>query len=255
MTGPYINDPNFLVPDNKIVVVPLDLEYNEDFLNIIEPLAGKVKRDWFNDHFYYCLPINIGNQYGFIVKSLRTFDVTWNGSTTDSQDLNIEFLDDIDYCPQSFTAGFSNGILTIQNNFHFKTPLGINLMTIQPPNMFIPGMAAMTGVVETDQLRRDFTFNMKITIPNYKIRVNRGDAIGAFIPIQRHFVENFSLAHVQDLFDKQLHENELSDGEELSRQRSNEDKFKPHESGRKYFHGTHAFGDLYSDHQKRVRPN
>jgi hypothetical protein len=252
MTGPYINDPNFLVPDNKIVVVPLDLEYNEDFLNIIEPLAGKVKRDWFNDHFYYCLPINIGNQYGFIVKSSRTFDVTWNGSTAEAFDLDINFLDDFENSPQSFTAGFSNGILTIQNNFHFKTPKGVSLMTIQPPNMFIPGMAAMTGVVETDELRRDFTFNMKITIPNYTIRVNKGDAIGAFIPIQRYFVDKFSLAHVQDIFDKELHKNELLDGEELSRQRSSEDKFRPHESGRKYFHGTHAFGEPYSDHQKRV---
>jgi hypothetical protein len=252
MTGPYINDPDFLVPDNKIVVVPLDLEYNEDFLNIVEPLAGKIKRDWFNDHFYYCLPINIGNQYGFIVKSSRTFDVTWNGSTTESMDLDIEFLDDLNNSPQEFQAGFSNGILTIQNNFHFKTPPGINLMTIQPPNMFIPGMAAMTGVVETDQLRRDFTFNMKITIPNYKIRVNKGDAIGAFIPIPRYFVDNFTLAHVQDIFDKSLHENELADGSEFSRQRNSEDKLKPHESGRKYFHGTHAFGEPYSDHQKRV---
>lgn len=252
MTGPYINSDNFIVPDNNIVVVPLDLNYNTDFFDIVEPLAGKVKRDWFTDHFYYCLPINIGNQYGFIVKSLRTFNVTWNGSTQDAFDLDIEFLDNLDNCGQIFKAGFSNGILTIQNNFHFRTPPGINLMTIQPPNMFIPGMAAMTGVIETDQIRRDFTFNMKITVPNYKIRVNQGDAIGAFIPIPRYFVDNFRLAHVQDIFDKQIHINELHDGQELSRQRVNEDLTKPHQSGRKYFRGEHAFGEKFDDHQKKV---
>lgn len=248
----YINDPGFEVPDGKILVVPQLDDVDSAHEQIIEPLAGKVKRDWFNEHFYYCLPINVGNQYGFVVKSVRDLEITWDGSNDKTGDLNINYLNDDNEGLQHFTDGFSTGVLTIQNNFALKTPPGINLMTIQPPNMYIPGTIAMTGIVETDQIRRDFTFNMKVTIPDYKITIRKGDPVGAFIPIPRYFVDQFSVHNVTEFFDEELHANEVGDAKELSRQRNEEDKEKPHESGRKYFRGEHAYGEKYSDHQKRV---
>ena len=53
------------------------------------------------------------------------------------------------------------GVVTIQNRFTFRTPPDVNLMTINPPNYWIDGIQHMTGVIETDNLRRDFTFNLK----------------------------------------------------------------------------------------------
>lgn len=252
MAGPYINDPGFELPENNILVITNDINGLNSFNEIVEPLVGKIKRDWFTDHFYYCLPLNIGNQYGFIIKSLRTFDLVWDDTVVDHTGVKISFLDNNENNDQVYTSSFGSGILTIQNSFHFKTPIGINLMAFQPPNMFIPGIQAMTGVIETDQLRRDFTFNLKITDPNRTIRINAGDAIGAFIPIPRNFVEKFEVKHVSEVYDKSLHVNELADGQELARQRMNEDKQKTHMSGRKYFSGTHAFGEKYADHQKRL---
>lgn len=252
MAGPYINDSEHEVPENTIVVVTNN-PYNYDGpAKIVESLKGKIKRDWFTEHFYYCLPLNIGNQYGFIIKAARSFNLEWKSNRIGHGDVEITFLDNNENEDQIIISQFGEGIVTIQNSFHFKTPPGINLMTIQPPNMFIPGIQAMTGVVETDQLRRDFTFNLKITDKDRLIKINAGDAIGAFIPIPRYFVDSFEIAHVKDVFEQQIHINELIDGSELGRQRFNEDKDRTHESGRKYFNGEHAFGEKYTDHQKRI---
>lgn len=125
-------------------------------------------------------------------------------------------------------------------------------MTIQPPNYSIPGTYNLTGVIETDNLRRDFTFNLKLTDPGRTIHVRKGDWLGAFIPIPRYFVDKFEIKYGLDVFDEELINNDLLDGEELGRQRNNEDQEKPHQSGRKYFNGEHAFGCPYPDHQKRV---
>jgi hypothetical protein len=249
MTGPYINDTGYEVPTNKIVVIPHSLDYDNGWEDVVKPLLGEIKRDWFTSHFYYCLPLNIGNQHGFLIKSLRDFDVVWDGTNNDAV---ITFLNEDNQEKQFIKTGFSQGIVTVQNNFSLKTPIGVNLMTIQPPNMFIPGCVAMTAVIETDQIRRDFTFNFKITVPNLKIEIRKGDPLGAFIPIPRNFINSFSMDVVGNIFDKDLHKKELDEQSALSLQRQTVDRLKPHESGRKYFNGFHSDGSKYFDHQKKL---
>jgi len=252
MSGPYLNDPGYEVPENTVVVVPHEPGTDGFHKDVLFPLKGDIKRDWFNSHFYYCLPINIGNQYGFVIKSARDLEAVWDGTLDNANDISINYLSNDNEEKQFFHGGFGNGVLTVQNCFALKTPQNINLMTIQPPNMFIPGTVAMTGVVETDQIRRDFTFNLKLTDPGRKVIIKKGDALGAFIPIPRYFVDSFDVKLISDIFDTELHENEIGDQIELSRQRAEEDKLRSHESGRKYFNGEHAFGEKYQDHQKRL---
>jgi hypothetical protein len=250
----YINDPGLEVPEGKILVVPFPdrPDQEQEYPNVLESLKGNIKREWFNNHFYYCLPINIGNQYGFVLKSAYDFDAVWDGSVNNPNDIEVTIYNDYGVDMQTIKPGFAEGVLTIQNRFHLKTPPGVNLMTIQPPNMYIPGMVCMTGVIETDQIRRDFTFNIKMTDPGRVVRVNRGDPLGAFIPVPRYFVDSFELDGVSKYFNQEILNNEFEDGNELGRQRMTEDKEKAHESGRKYFNGEHAFGQKYLDHQKRI---
>jgi hypothetical protein len=244
-----MNDPGYEVPENTVVVVPSSLTNDGHWQDIIQPLVGEAKRDWFTSHFYYCLPITIGNQHGFVIKSLRDFDVIWDGTNNDAI---ITFINSDNEHKQYIKGGFSQGIITIQNKFALKTPIGVNIMTIQPPNMFIPGCVAMTGVIETDQIRRDFTFNLKITVPNLKIEIRKGDPLGAFIPVPRNFINSFQVDLIDNIFEKQLHENELEEQSRLSIERTTTDKEKPHESGRRYFNGVHTDGSKYFDHQKRL---
>jgi hypothetical protein len=249
MSGPHLNDPSYEVPENTIIVVPHALDNDGFYKEIVEPLKGNLKRDWFTSHFYYCLPLTIGNQYGFMIKSLIDFDAIWDG--TESNPI-ITFIDNSNSNKQIIQTGFGSGIITIQNRFALKTPIGINLMTIQPPNMFIPGCVSMTGVIETDNIRRDFTFNLKVTVPNLKISIRKGDPLGAFLPIPRNFVEGFDLKFIQDLFPIEVHENEILESMNLSVERNTVDVDKPHQSGRRYFKGVHTSGEKYKDHQKKI---
>lgn len=252
MAGPYINDPGYEVPDNTIVSISCIPANDGYYKEVITPLKGQSRRSWFNEHYYNCLPIVIGNQYGFLIKSLRDFDIMWEGKQDNSHDLQIDFLNDDNKDKQEIFYAFQNGVITIQNYFHLKTPPGINLMTIQPPNMYIPGTAAMTGVVETDNVRRDFTFNLKVTVPNMKIEVRKGDPLAAFIPIPRGFVDKFEIKDVSEVFPKSLHFNEMYDMRKLSNERMYDDVHKPNRNGRRYFHGKHYDDSEYFNHQKRL---
>ena len=251
----YINDPGFEVPEDKILIIPFsgrDEQYDR-YPEIVESLKGNIKRSWFNNHAYYCLPLNIANQYGFIIKAAYDFDATWDGSTGNPNDIHINIKNPADsICMQSIHPGFAEGILTIQNSFQFKTPPGINLMTIQPPNMFTPGAIAMSAVIEADQIRRDFTFNLKLTDPGRVVEFKKGDPLGAFIPIPRYFVDKFEIDAANKYFSEDIIKNEANDANELGRQRMDEDRQKAHSAGRKYFNGIHAFGQKFIDHQKKL---
>lgn len=251
----FINENNNIVPENKIVI----LSHHEsspgygDWENVIIDLRSNPKREWFNPHFYYCLPIVIGNQYGFGIRSLYDIKINWNGGE-DAKDLTFEV--DLPGSKQQLVASeFGSGILTIQNNFLIRTEPGMNLMVFQPPNYFIPGLVSMSAVIESDNLRRDFTFNIKITEPNKDIFIKRGDILSAFIPIKRYFIDEFSLITADKIFSNDTIEKERNEGRTFNKQRLEDDIHKPHRSGRKYFHGLNADSSSYTDHQKGVSKN
>jgi hypothetical protein len=241
------------IPKNKIVTIP----ESENFINsneiIIEPLKCKIKRDWFVKHAYFCLPLTIGNQYGFAIKSLKTFSVIWDGGEG-SQHTKIEILDDGEHTGyQSINSHFGMGTITIQNRFTFRTPPGVNLMTINPPNHWIDGIQHMTGVIETDNLRRDFTFNLKVTRKNEKIIINKGDYIGCVLPIPRYFVDGFELQNGYDIFTKEEIEEEQKVMREFGVERSTKDIEKPNGNGRRYFNGEDVRGCPFHDHQTKLQ--
>jgi len=244
-----INDKNNLIPDKTLLVIPNKFAKKEKISDLLESLSKHKKRDWFTDHFYYCLPLLIGNTYGFIIKAQFNFSVYWNGGNS-VNDLEVKVEDIQKDNLQTYVTNFGSGILTVQNFFHFRTPLGINLMTIQPPNFLKDGVTHMIGVVETDNLRRDFTFNLKITKPNEWISFKAGEPIGAFMPIERYFADQFHIKYADELFPESLIDIEHETGNEFGRQRSGEDLTKNHQAGRRYFKGEDAWGNKFKDHQK-----
>jgi hypothetical protein len=251
LSNQSINQPGYEIPDQTLIIVPhFDFMNKERIDNIFEPLTGKVSRDWFNTHFTYCLPLTIANQYGFIIKSERDFSILWDGNVS-LDAMHIEYLDEQEYTDpgQSLLNHFGSGIFTVANRFHIRTPIGVNLMTIQPPNMPKDGIMHMSGSVESDNVQRDFTFNIKVTRPNEKIYFKKGDPIGAFIPIPRYFADGFTVKLASEIYPQEVIDNEIESYNEFGRQRNNEDRDKPHQSGRRYFKGIGAWGEKYKDHQ------
>lgn len=243
----YVNDYGYEIPKNTILIFGSSYDDDGYASEIIEPLVGKVKRDWFSENFYNCLPLIVGNQYGFAIKSMRTFTAEYSGG---SNPIKFEYFEDKHPYKQDIAEHFGNGIITISHRFLLRTPPGVNLMTIQPPNQFINGLHSMSGVIESDNLRMSFTFNLKLT-PNVKVSVNKGDIIAAFIPIERSYVENYKLVNFEDIYTKEIYDNESNDLDKFNKERSNLLKNQGKSVlGRRYFYGKNMDDTEYKDHQK-----
>lgn len=250
-----INDGINNVPDNTIAIFPQNnFLYDRIKKSVTKPNR---KREWFAPYFYNCLPLAIGNQYGFVISPNFDFNVVWNGGES-PDDLNITFIHEsnlsinkYDILPQSH---FGHGILTIVVPFIMRTPPGINIMTINPPNYIINNATVLTGVVETDNLRMAFTFNLKIQEPNRITSFKAGVPIGGFIPIPRYFVDNFELKNCSDVFSKDIVDKENNISEKHKKLRS-ENIVKQREKNeftvdRLYFKGKDIDGNEFLDHQR-----
>lgn len=244
-----INDKNNLIQENTILVVTEHPSFNHLVEKIVEPMTGKVKREWFVKHAYHCLPLVIGNQYGFAIKSLYNFTAEWNGGQS-PQDLIVTVEDST--TDQIISSHFGMGVVTVQNRFHFRTPLGINLITLNPPNMFIPHLQNMTGVIETDNLRRDFTFNLKVTTPNVKVSIKSGDIIAAILPVPRFSVENYKIELADNVLPLEVIELERIAGKKFADERNRLDVVKPNGNGRRYTNGIDIYNNQFYKHQKNI---
>jgi hypothetical protein len=246
-----INDNNNLVPENTILVVTESDEFDQLALDIIQPMKGQVKRDWFIKHAYYCLPLTIGNQYGFAIRSMYDFTAIWNGGNS-PLDLIINVDNKNNPNKQTISSHFGMGVITIQNRFHFRTPLGINLITLNPPNTFIPNLQNMTGVIETDNLRRDFTLNLKVTSPNVLVSVKAGDLIGCVLPVPRFSVENYDFKVAKEVLPQAVIDAERAAGHAFAVERSGPDRSKPNGNGRRYANGVDIYNNEFYQHQKNM---
>lgn len=239
------------VPDKTITIFTNDFgtSLNKNNINNLIDKPPK-KRDWFTPHFYKCLPLKIGNTYGFIIKSEFDFGFIWNGENNkESIKLFInEDQKELDEKYPRIETHFGSGIITINPPFTLRTPPGVNLMTINPPNYIIPNITVMTGVVETDNLRRNFTFNLKIQIPNIEVYIPAGTPIAAFIPIPRYYADSFELKLAEDIFSQEIideeNEAELNSGIHRTYVETNG-------AGKHYLLGNDVYGNVFKDHQTK----
>lgn len=228
--------------EKDIVVVPLD----PVFANPSHIRALESKRDWFTGHFYKCLPLVFGNQHGFVLLSTCSFVVRWNGS--DSLDgLFIHILEPEPPSKQTvLSSHFGSGILTVQSRYIFRTAPGVNLMVKEPPNYPLDGFSWMNAVVETDNLRRDFTFNIKVTRPHLDIFVEKGTPLGCIVPYPRFYLDGFELKELTDERDLYL--------ARVTCDYFAEDRARYGAVGQdyRYMEGVDIFGCPFSEHQKSL---
>ena len=250
-----INDGINDVPDKTIAIFTNPSTYDptltqKRILDMVK--RPDKKRDWFDPHFYRCLPLTIGNQYGFTV-SLE-FDVTfeWNGG--DSADSIFFKFDenkgDLNKLYPRIETHFGHGIITINTPYSFRTPPGVNLITMNPPNYVIPNVTVMTGVIETDNLRRSFTFNLKIQIPNIRTTIPAGYPLAAFMPIPRYYSDKFNLNFAENLFNKDIVDEELKAESDAGDYRQNIEPTLKNSVGKHYMQGKDVYGNVFKDHQK-----
>lgn len=243
----------FVVPSKILLIIPELPQLSHVPALVIEPLKGKFKREWLHPHAYLCPPIVLGNEHGFIFKSLYDFRAKWNGGPHQDA-ITIEVLSDNykNELYQTISSHFGMGIITIQNRFTLRTEPGVNLITINPPNFYIDGIMHMTGVIETDNLRRDFTFNLKITREDTWIEVKKDTPIGCVLPYPRRLLDDFEWKHAEDVLTPEQIKVEQRAMQDFGYERSYIDQNKPFAAGRRYFNGEDVYGNKFSDHQRRL---
>ncbi|MBD2180401.1 DUF6065 family protein [Aerosakkonema funiforme] len=231
---------NLEVPDNTILVIPDQGVFkNPDNLKKLDQ-----KRDWFNQHFYFCLPLTFGNQHGFVVVATSDLVIRWDGTNSVSG-LYIHQIGDVPN-PNFLTvkSHFGSGILTVHPRYMFRTPKNVNLMVKEPPNYPVDGLSWMNAVVETDNLRRDFTFNIKVTRANYDIYIKKGMPLGCILPYPRYFIDNYKL---EELTNTEQLEVARQTMQYFSKERSEIDRGMP---GLRYMNGEDIYGIKFDHHQK-----
>lgn len=245
------------VPDHTIVVLPYDDFYRGKQEQIFFSLRGHTKRQWFSRHAYLCLPLVIGNQYGIGVRSLFNATLRWNGGP-DPGDTSITIHNAEEaarqHSLQTLDSHFGLGIVTVQTAFSLRTPPNVNLITLQPPNQFIDGLQNMMGVVEADNLRRDFSFNLKLTRPGLAVEIKVGDVLSAVMPCPRGFVEKFELVDAFQVLSGAEIKAEQQTGLDFGEERRNADPKKPRGVGRRYYKGEDVYGKPFVyPHQKTLK--
>lgn len=245
--------PENSVPDKTIAIfiapsIPNPNLTKDRILNIVK--KPPKKREWFTPHFYRCLPLTIGNQYGFTISLEFDVEFEWNGGP-DLRDTLIYLNGEVDNSVYpGIYSHFGHGIVTINTPFFFRTPPGVNLMTINPPNYITPNVTPMTGVIETDNLRRNFTFNLKIQMPRIRTIVPAGTPIAGFIPVPRYYCDEFVLKFADEIFDQKEIDEEMQADKDALIYRDNVEPTLKNGVGRHYFLGTDVYGNKFTDHQK-----
>jgi hypothetical protein len=246
-----INDGVNNVPDKTIAVFPY--ESSNIGYSTTEELIKKStkKRDWFTPHFYRCLPLTIGNQYGFTVCSQFDFAVEWDGNNDVDSVRVFTFLDEseTDKLYPRIETHFGHGILTINPPFTLRTPPGVNLMTINPPNHILPNITVMTGVIETDNLRRNFTFNLKIQMPGIRTHFPAGTPLAGFIPIPRYYADSFEIKNAEEIFDEETFIEEQQATADIGIFRKEIEFNQKNRVGKLYMRGIDVYGNKFPDHQ------
>ena len=122
-------------------------------------------------------------------------------------------------------------------------------MVVPPPNFHIDGIGHLTAVIETDNLRRDFTFNLRVTRKNEEIFIPKGSPIGCVLPYPRHFIDHFQTQLASDVLDPEVVENERLTMRYHAMERGQYDVKNKHGVGRRYTIGEDVYGNKFSDHQ------
>ena len=135
------------------------------------------------NHAYRCLPLTIANSHGWDVVWPYAFSAEWAGG--DHPDTLVLRRDDATPPPAHQVAThFGYGIVTFHLSYLFRTEPGWDLVASGPWNRPKDGIAALTGVIETDWLPYPFTMNWQMTRPG-TVRFERDEPVCTIFPVRR----------------------------------------------------------------------
>lgn len=149
------------------------------------------RRQWMDEttdrYAYRCLPLTMGNQFGWELLSPATFEALWTGGKGVGCVQVVRLDGGKGQLPSSH---FGHGVLTFNNCYLFRTDARCQLFVTGPPNLPKDGIAPLTGMVETDWLPFAFTMNWRFTRPGVPIRFEEGEPFCHFFPVSAAVLES-----------------------------------------------------------------
>lgn len=153
-----------------------------------------VERLWMDEtnerSAYRCLPLNIANAHGWEILCTASFSAIWDGRpSVDAIRIKTK--------PGTMAQGishFGSGVLTFHVPCLFQTDPGVDLFATGPINRPKDGIAALTGVIETDWSPFTFTMNWMFTRPNQRVHFEADEPFCHIFPVARGGLENISPA-------------------------------------------------------------
>jgi len=136
---------------------------------------------------YRCLPLNIANAHGWEILTPAGFSAYWRGGS-DTGEVIIRPDKGMQAAAVPVSL-FGQGTLTIHVQGLFRTPPGWNLFVSGSPNSAKDGIAALSGVIETDWSPYTFTLNWRFTRRNHWVRFEAGEPVGFIQPTLREALE------------------------------------------------------------------
>jgi hypothetical protein len=151
-----------------------------------------VERKWMDDSdrrfAYRCLPLNIANAHGWELLCTTAFSAIWDGRRS----LDAVHVRAGPRVTAPAISHFGSGILTFHVPCLFKTEPGIDLYVTGPVNRPKDGIAALSGIVETDWSPYSFTMNWLFTRAHHRIRFEVDEPFCHIFPLQRGQLEQIS---------------------------------------------------------------
>ncbi len=137
---------------------------------------------------YWCLPITMANQAGWVVRLPGTVCATWNGKTAPDA-VKLEFPGKTNRLKGLVSTNFGGGIVSFALPWVFKTADGTGLWVRGEPNSYTPDCVPLEGIVETDWAPFPFTMNYRIVKRNAQVYFPEGMALCLLAPVKMDLFE------------------------------------------------------------------
>ncbi|HNB77275.1 MAG TPA: DUF6065 family protein [Rhodocyclaceae bacterium] len=203
-----------------------------------------------------CLPLNIANGYGWELLSPCSFAIRWNGGPA-AGDIHFAALDGYPHLSHFAVSHFNQGIVTFHTGYLFRTAPGWDMLATGPLNEPKDGIAALSGIVETDWLPFPFTMNWQLTRQG-EVRFEKGEPFCLIVPVQRGALEPIQ-PEIRDLADNPALAAECEAWKQsratfIDKLQQRDEETMKQAWQRFYFKGETATGDSgATDHSSRMR--
>lgn len=155
-------------------------------------VPARTTRQWMEDFPnrmpYRCLPLAIGNVFGWEILSPCSFKMEWNGGPL-QEDIKITPLDDSPHFSRLVVSHFSRGVVTFHTDYLFRTEKGYDLFVSGPFNHPKPNIMALTAIIETYWSPYTFTMNWLFTQAG-EVTFEKDEPFCHIFPIKHSYLED-----------------------------------------------------------------